>query len=228
MLIRAEGVGKSFGDGPATLSVVRELDLSIAEREVVLVFGPSGSGKSTLLSILGGLDRAFTGRLSLFGRDVTTLSDTELSVLRGAQIGFVFQAFHLLPHLSVLDNVTAPLWFAREHSPPAQAEARGREVLAQVGLADRAASRTAELSGGQRQRVAIARALLRRPRLLLCDEPTGNLDRATGEQIIDLFASVHQESDTTLVIVTHEERLARLATRTYHMVEGRLGEEPAA
>ncbi len=222
LLIEAKSIGRSFGEGAARRQVVSELDLEIRPGEVVLVFGPSGSGKSTVLSILGGLDRSYTGELRLFGQDARRLGDRQLSELRGKRIGFVFQAFHLLPHLSVLQNVTAPMWFAEEGFSAKELRQRGLEMLERVGLKDRGKSSPSELSGGQRQRVAIARALLRDPELLLCDEPTGNLDRETGEQIIDLFAALHGETETTLVIVTHEDRLLRLGTRTYHMAEGRL------
>jgi putative ABC transport system ATP-binding protein len=224
VVVRAEKVDRAFGSGAAARKAVDSVSLEVDSGEVVLVFGPSGSGKSTLLGLVGGLDRAYQGRLELFGKDVATLGDRELSALRGRRIGFVFQAFHLLPELSVLENVTAPSLFSGEveHDP----EARGREMLERVGLADRARARPSELSGGQRQRVAIARALSRKPELLLCDEPTGNLDRQTGEQIIDLFAELHAELETTMLVVTHEDRMKRLATRSLSMLDGRLVTEP--
>lgn len=227
-VVVAEGVVRAFGSGSAARRAVDSVSLEIRAGEVVLVFGPSGSGKSTLLALVGGLDRAYQGRLELFGNDVSTLGDRELSALRGRRIGFVFQAFHLLPELSVLENVTAPYLFAGSERDPASAERRGLELLGRVGLADRRATRPAELSGGQRQRVAIARALFRAPDLLLCDEPTGNLDRQTGEQIIDLFAELHRELGTTLLVVTHEDRMKRLATRSLSMLDGRILPEDAS
>jgi putative ABC transport system ATP-binding protein len=227
LVIEARGLTRVYGTGQAARSAVDAVSLGVYAGEVVLVFGPSGSGKSTLLGLLGGLDRDFQGSLALFGKEVALLSDRELSRLRGERIGFVFQAFHLLPHRSVLDNVLTPSLFSRDGSAE-RARRRGLEVLERVGLADRAASQPGELSGGQRQRVAIARALLHRPELLLCDEPTGNLDRATGEQIIDVFAEIHREFRTTIVIVTHEDRLARLADRTLSMLDGKLQDEPGA
>lgn len=220
--IVAKDLTRVFGVGEAERRAVDGVSLEVVAGEILLIFGPSGCGKSTLLSIAGGLDRSFSGSLSLFGKDVSTLPDAELSRLRGDKIGFVFQAFHLLAHLSVLDNVMAPALFSRAASGEARVKQRAVAVIERVGLADRLASRPAELSGGQRQRVAIARALLHEPELLLCDEPTGNLDRATGEQIIDLFAALHAELKTTMVIVTHEERLSRLAHRTLDMVDGKL------
>ncbi|MBK7582796.1 MAG: ABC transporter ATP-binding protein [Myxococcales bacterium] len=221
-VIVARDLTRVFGAGEAARKAVDAVSLSVERGEVVLIFGPSGCGKSTLLSMLGGLDRSFQGKLSLFGQDVSALSDAELSRLRGERIGFVFQAFHLLGHLTVLENVMVPALFARDEAGRPVVE-RAREVLERVGLADRAGSTPAELSGGQRQRVAIARALLHKPTLLLCDEPTGNLDRKTGEQIIDLFAGLHEDFQSTIVIVTHEDRLTRLAHRTIDMVDGQLG-----
>ncbi len=228
-VIRARGLTRVFGVGEASRKAVDGVSLSVQAGEILLVFGPSGCGKSTLLAMLGGLDRAFSGSLGLFGRDVASLGDRELSELRGRKIGFVFQAFHLLGHLSVLENVLAPSLFAPEARPRHELVERGMMVLGRVGLADRAEASPSELSGGQRQRVAIARALLHEPELLLCDEPTGNLDRKTGEQIIDLFAALHRDFRTTIVIVTHEDRLTRLAHRTLHMLDGRLseGSDPA-
>lgn len=218
-IVLGKNLSRVFGAGEASRRAVDGVSLTVEEGEVVLIFGPSGCGKSTLLALLGGLDRAYSGSLELFGRDVAGLSDGELSRLRGERIGFVFQAFHLLGHLSVLENVMAPALFTRNER---SVEARAREMLERVGLGDRAGSRPAELSGGQRQRVAIARALLHQPTLLLCDEPTGNLDRKTGEQIIDLFADLHAALGTTILIVTHEDRLARLAHRTLDMLDGKL------
>lgn len=219
-MILAESLERSFGSGTAKSRAVAGVSFEVMPKEVVLLFGPSGSGKSTLLALIGGLDRQYTGRLSLFGRDLSKLSDKELSKLRGERVGFVFQAFHLLDHLSVLDNVQAPGLFANPPLP--DAAARAEQALRRVGLRDKARARPSELSGGQRQRVAIARALLRQPELLLCDEPTGNLDRKTGESIIDLFSELHTELGTTFVIVTHEHRLDRIASRTLHLEDGRL------
>ena len=225
-IVQADALSRVYGSGIASRKAVDGVSLEIGAGEAVLVFGPSGCGKSTLLGLVGGLDRQYSGSLSLFGRDVAKLSDRELSLLRGERIGFVFQSFHLLGELSVLENVSAPSLFAKR--PPADAGERGMRVLERVGLADRALARPGELSGGQRQRVAIARALYREPELLLCDEPTGNLDRKTGEQIIDLFAELHRETGTTLLVVTHEDRMKRLATRTLSMEDGVLvaGETP--
>ncbi len=218
-VVRADRLGKHYGDGAARRAALDGVSLSIEEGELCCVLGPSGSGKSTLLAVLGGLDRAFSGTVELFGKDVSKLGDRELSRLRGERIGFVFQAFHLLPHLSVLDNVLAPALFAKD---AAGLPERALSLLAQLGLADRAKDTPAHLSGGQRQRVAIARALLLRPSLLLCDEPTGNLDAETGARAIELLRDLHREGGLTVVAVTHEERLAAIATRTLALRDGRL------
>ncbi|MCC6554419.1 MAG: ABC transporter ATP-binding protein [Polyangiaceae bacterium] len=222
-VVRVEGLRKKHGDGKGARPALDGVTLAVEEGELVAILGPSGSGKSTLLGIVGGLDRAYEGRVELFDRDLARLGDEELARLRGARIGFVFQAFHLLPHLTVLDNVLAPSLF-----DPSGADASGRamEVLARLGLADRAGDLPAQLSGGQRQRVAIARALLHRPALLLCDEPTGNLDAETGAQTIALFRELFAEGGLTVLAVTHEERLAAAATRTIRLRDGRVvGEE---
>ena len=225
-IIEADRVTRVFGSGKAEFTAVRSVSLSVRPGEVVLIFGPSGCGKSTLLSLFGGLDRQYTGSLKVFGQELSALSDRALSELRAARIGFVFQAFHLLPHLTVLDNVTAPALFAPED--PEALSKRGAELLERVGLSDKSGAYPGELSGGQRQRVAIARALLREPDLLLCDEPTGNLDRETGEQIIELFVEIHKELSTTLLIVTHEDRLERIAHRSLAMVDGAVQSDEGA
>jgi putative ABC transport system ATP-binding protein len=217
--VRAVGLTKLYGDGGAARAALDGIELSIDEGELVAVLGPSGSGKSTLLGVIGGLDRAFTGRVEVFGDDLRGLGDGALSRLRGARIGFVFQAFHLLPHLRVIDNVMAPALFAPDG---AALTGRAMSLLERLGLADRARDTPAQLSGGQRQRVAIARALLRRPKLLLCDEPTGNLDAETGARTIELFRDLHREEALTIVAVTHEARLADVATRTVRLRDGKI------
>jgi putative ABC transport system ATP-binding protein len=218
-MIRATGLRKLYGDARARRAALDGVDFSVEPGDFVAVLGPSGSGKSTLLAVLGGLDRDYEGRLEVFGSELRGLGDAALARLRGARIGFIFQAFHLLPHLSVIDNVLAPSLFAEgaEDLRP-----RALALLDRVGLVDRRDDPPTELSGGQRQRVSIARALLRKPDLVLCDEPTGNLDAETGERIVDLFRELHREEKLTLVAVTHEERLARAATRTVRLRAGKI------
>lgn len=219
--IQAERVTRVHDAGKGTRHALSDVDFAAKGGEFVAVLGPSGSGKSTLLSIIGGLDRAYKGKVLLWGEDIGTMSDTRLARLRGERIGFVFQHFHLLPHLSVLENVTTPALFDPNAREDADVQ-RAKELLDRLGLADRTTDTPAELSGGQRQRVAIARALLRRPKLLLCDEPTGNLDADTGAQTIALFEELHRQDGLTIVAVTHEERLARVASRVVHLRNGRI------
>ena len=218
-MIRATGLRKLYGDENARRAALDGVDFSVEPGDFVAVLGPSGSGKSTLLAVLGGLDRDYEGRLELFGHELRGLGDAALARLRGARIGFIFQAFHLLGHLSVIDNVLAPALFAESGE---DLRPRALALLDRVGLADRRDDTPSELSGGQRLRVSIARALLRKPDLVLCDEPTGNLDAETGERIIDLFRELHREEKLTLVAVTHEERLARAATRTVRLRDGKI------
>ncbi len=217
--VRATGLTKLYGEGEARRAALDGIDLAIEDGELVAILGPSGSGKSTLLGIVGGLDRAFTGSVQLYGEDLRGLADRPLSRLRGERIGFVFQAFHLLSHLSVLDNVMAPSLFAPEGRA---LTSRAMSLLERLGLLGRARDTPAQLSGGQRQRVAIARALLRRPALLLCDEPTGNLDAETGARTIELFRDLHRDEALTIVAVTHEARLAEIATRTVRLRDGKV------
>lgn len=218
----AEGVRKRFG--PADEEVLRGVTLRIDRGELVGLMGRSGSGKSTLLHILGGLDRAFTGRVRVCGQELAALDDRALARLRNDRIGFVFQSFHLLDHLSCAENVLLPNAFAAAPLPHREALTRAEESLERVGLLTRAKSRPAELSGGQKQRVAIARALFFRPEVLLCDEPTGNLDEHTGQQIIDLFRGLH-DSGLTLLLVTHELRVAEAARRIVRIEAGEIVEE---
>lgn len=219
--VRAEGLSRVHDAGTGVRKALAGVDLLVEQGELVAVLGPSGSGKSTLLSIVGGLDRGYEGKVELFGEDLGKKSDTALARLRGERIGFVFQHFHLLSHLTVLENVLTPALFdplGDDHG----VRARGEELLGRLGLGDRLADTPVTLSGGQRQRVAIARALLRRPKLLLCDEPTGNLDAETGARTIELFAELHRKESLTIIAVTHEERLAAIATRVVRLREGQV------
>ena len=205
-----------FGTGDRARTALDGIDLDVRSSDFLAIVGPSGSGKSTLLGILGGLDSGYRGSLSLFGRDPSKMTDRELSHLRGLRIGFVFQAFFLLDDRSVLDNVLVPSLFVSRHD----AKESALDALRRVGLEDRAHDRAADLSGGQRQRVAIARAVAHKPRLLLCDEPTGNLDPATTDRVISIFRSLHAEG-TAVVCATHEQSLADAANRRINLKDGR-------
>ncbi len=213
VVARVSELHKRYGAEP----VLRDVALTVEAGELVSLVGRSGSGKSTLLHILGGLDRGWTGKVEVLGQDLGALGDRALAKFRNREVGFVFQAFNLLEHLTVRENVALPAFFSDEPADPKRAD----EALARVGLVERAGDRPGALSGGQKQRVAIARALYARPRLLLADEPTGNLDSETGAQIIELFQKLNSEG-LTLVIVTHEERVSQAAGRVLRMSDGRV------
>jgi putative ABC transport system ATP-binding protein len=218
-VIRIENLHKSYQTSAGLFPALKEVNLSIAGGEFVAIMGPSGSGKSTFMNILGCLDAPSAGRYILDGRGVAELSKDELALLRNRTIGFVFQGFNLLPRMSLLDNVALPLiYFGMEHKERQQ---RAQELLAKVGLADKAASLPSQISGGQQQRVAIARALVNHPRLILADEPTGNLDSHTSEEIMALFEALNREG-ITIVLVTHEEDIARHAKRKVRFFDGRI------
>ncbi|HSB62103.1 MAG TPA: ABC transporter ATP-binding protein [Vicinamibacteria bacterium] len=208
--------------GARAVAALDGVSLTVAEGENLAIMGPSGSGKSTLLAILGCLDRPTSGEYLLDGEPVSSLDDDRLSRLRNRHIGFVFQSFHLLPHLTVAENVETPFLYG--DVPPREWRRRALAGLARVGLAERADHRPSELSGGEAQRAAIARALVTEPRLLLADEPTGNLDSTTGEEIARLLDGLHAEG-RTILLVTHNERLARRAERMIRLRDGRIEAE---
>lgn len=219
-LIVLSHVRKRYGDAVHGRVALDGVSLSIERGELVAVVGTSGSGKSTLLHLIGGLDSDYEGSVQLDGHEWRTMSDAARSALRHRMVGFVFQSFHLVPDWKVRDNVALPASFSPR--PVADLERRVETVLARVGLDGRADERPTALSGGQRQRVAIARALLLSPPLLLCDEPTGSLDADTGAQILALFRQLHREDGLTMVVVTHEERVAAIATRVVRLEQGKI------
>jgi lipoprotein-releasing system ATP-binding protein len=219
-LLSAKGIHKTYLLGKRALEVLRGVDLQLNRGDFLALRGASGAGKSTLLYLLGGLDTPNEGTIRLAGRDLAALSRRELARLRNEEVGFIFQAYYLLPELDALENVCLPARMAR--TPAAQAEARGRELLERVGLRDRVEHKPYELSGGEQQRVAIARALINEPDLILADEPTGNLDSHTGEEIIDLLVDLRAEKRTTLVIATHDARVAARAPRVIELVDGQV------
>jgi len=219
-LLECKGLGKELPSGDRTLTILADVDLAIAAGEFVAILGPSGSGKSTLLGLLAGLDRPTHGTISFDGRDLGALDEDELALLRRAHVGFVFQSFQLLENLTARENVLLPLELTGAST--AEARARSDELFEAVGLADRAHHYPAELSGGEQQRVALARAFGSRPRLLLADEPTGNLDSQTGERVLDLLVRMRDQEGTTLVLVTHDPAIAARAERRVHLAAGRV------
>jgi lipoprotein-releasing system ATP-binding protein len=222
--LEAQGVSKTYPAADAAgLQVLVEASLSLAQGESIAILGPSGSGKSTLLSILGTLERPTAGDVRLLGDDLFSLAESELAAFRSRHIGFVFQDHHLLPQCNVLENVLVPFLADGKAGPSEVAWAE--QLLQRVGLAERILHRPAQLSGGERQRVAIARALVRRPELLLADEPTGNLDRATAEIVGQLLIGLQQENNSMLVVVTHSEQLAATLQRRAELSAGRLVEK---
>ena len=224
-LIELSGIERVFHLGDSEVHALRQLELRIASGEYVAVMGPSGSGKSTLLNLLGLLDHPNTGTYRLEGRDVTTLSPEEQARVRSERIGFVFQSFHLVPRLTAAENIALPMTLAGIDL--AQRALRVKQALKDYGLSDRAGHRPNELSGGQRQRVAIARATIMQPAMILADEPTGNLDRATGEEVMRLLEELNGRG-VTLIVVTHDATLGARARRQLLMEDGELRHDSAA
>lgn len=222
-MIELRGITKTFVLGDQQVNAVNGVDLTIEAGEYVSIMGPSGSGKSTLLNLIALLDRPSAGEYRFNGRAVTDLSDDELAAVRRNAIGFIFQSFHLIPRLTAAQNVELPLTLAAV--PRADRADKVSEALAATGLSDRAGHRPQELSGGQRQRVAIARAIVMNPPLILADEPTGNLDTASGAQVVELLESLRRDQGVTLIVVTHDADLGRRAERQIRIVDGVIAED---
>jgi len=222
-MLHLKDIRKTYVVGPAPVEVLRGVDLDVSQGDFVSIMGASGSGKSTLMHIIGLLDSPTSGSYSLDGREVSGMTDSRRSAIRNASIGFVFQSFHLLPRLTALDNVRLPLMYRGTGS--ADTHRRAHRALDRVGMRDRAGHKPNELSGGQQQRVAIARALVGEPAIVLADEPTGALDPATGNDIMDLFVELNREEGTTLVVITHDREVARRCARRTRIDHGALREE---
>ena len=220
-VIDMQGIVKRYYEGePNELEILHGIDLKVFQGEFVSIVGESGSGKSTLMNMIGALDRPTEGQYFLGGRDISKLQDEELSDIRNQEIGFVFQNFCLIPRMSAVRNVEIPLMYA--NMPPKQRRERAMELLALVGMEERADHKPNELSGGQNQRVAIARAMANDPHILLADEPTGALDSKTGHLVMDIFHRLHEEQDKTIVLITHSQELAHETERMITTSDGRI------
>lgn len=219
VVLEAKNINKHFTDGKTTVEVIKGLDLQVEQGEFVSIVGSSGSGKSTLLHVLGGLDRPTEGMVFLNGQRFDTLGEAERGFLRNEHLGFVYQFHHLLPEFSALENIAMPLMLRKEATFK-QAKERAEYLLHRVGLSHRMTHKPGELSGGERQRVALARALAAQPKLMMADEPTGNLDRKTAVTIFELLSDLRSEFNMAMLIVTHDEQLAQSADRILHMQDG--------
>ena len=218
-IIQIENLSKAYPMGNSSLTVLADFNLQVNQGEYLAIMGPSGSGKSTLLNILGCLDRPTGGTYYLNDQDVTQLADDQLSLIRGRQIGFVFQSYNLIAQLNVLENIEIPMFY--QGVSEKQGRLRAIELAERVGLGDRISHKPAELSGGQQQRVAIARALANDPLFILADEPTGNLDSKSGREILHILDELHQMGKT-LMVITHDENIAQRAHKTIHLLDGRI------
>jgi lipoprotein-releasing system ATP-binding protein len=226
VLLSARNVSKSYTMGKRALEVLRNVSLDVARGEFIALRGASGAGKSTLLHLFGGLDVPNGGEIWFAGKNLASASEAQLTRLRNARVGFIFQAYHLLPELDALENVCVPARLARVSA--SQAEKRGRDLLTRVGLGARLDHKPYELSGGEQQRVAIARALMNEPELILADEPTGNLDSHTGQEIVDLLVALRAEKNTTLIIATHDATVAARAPKVIQLTDGEIVASAAA
>src|SRR4051794_6491122 len=218
--VRAEQISKTYGDGEAAVRALCTVSLDVAQGEFLAVMGPSGSGKSSLMHLLAGLDRPTEGNVYIEGQNVTTMKDKELTLLRRQQVGFIFQAFNLIPQLTAEENITLPLTLARQ-----KANGNLTALLEQVGLTDRATHKPTELSGGQQQRVAVARALITEPAVVFADEPTGNLDSKSSDDILSLLRRAADERNQTTVMVTHDAHAASYADRVIFLADGKIVRE---
>jgi len=220
LILKAENLYKTYKDGKISLEILKGIDLEVRKGEALCIIGPSGAGKSTLLHILGGLDEPSKGKVSFEGKELYRISEKERAKIRNKKIGFLFQFYHLLPEFSALENVILPALI--DGISFSQIKEKAKRLLRVVGLQMRMNHKPAQLSGGEQQRLAIARALINNPDIIFCDEPTGNLDSQCGEQIVHLLCNLNCEQDKTLVIVSHEAKIAKMANRIIHIQDGRL------
>ena len=224
-IITLSKVNKFYGHGGGRQQVLHDVTLTINHGDFISIVGTSGSGKTTLLNIVGGLDRRYDGTCSVDGKQVEKLDDKRLARLRNETLGFVFQSFNLMEHLTCWENVALSAFFQGSNIPPAKVYDRAVEVLERFGLHEKIHSHPVNLSGGQKQRVAIARALFNKPKILLCDEPTGNLDSKTGDDVIELFKELNRQDGITLLVITHEERVSKATDRSILLEDGRIVSE---
>ncbi len=220
MLVEAVNIHKVYENIGNVLHILKGVELKVEAGEIVSILGPSGVGKSTFLHILGGLDVPTEGTVIIGGEDLYSVNDAERAKIRNGKIGFVFQFYHLLPEFTALENVLLPAFVKADEKDVKQLEAKGRAVLKQVGLTKRAEHKPHQLSGGEQQRVAIARALINQPKIIFCDEPTGNLDSETSQEIIGLLKELNEKNNQTFVIVTHDDSIARMSHRAIQMKDG--------
>jgi len=225
-LVRLRGVAKDYKRGVETVHVLQALDLDIPKGDFLALMGPSGSGKSTLLNLIGGLDRPSAGSIEIASQRIDQMNEAQLGRWRAAHVGFVFQMYNLLPVLTAERNVELPLLLTKLSA--AERKKRASAALSLVGLSERSKHKPRELSGGQEQRVGIARAIVSDPTLLLCDEPTGDLDRKSGDEILDLLQALNERHGKTIIMVTHDPHAAARAKHTLHLTKGQLGQEAAA
>ncbi|OGZ27395.1 MAG: ABC transporter ATP-binding protein [Candidatus Nealsonbacteria bacterium RIFOXYB1_FULL_40_15] len=219
-ILRLEDIWKIYEFGQTSLAVLKGISFSVDKGSFVAIMGPSGSGKSTLLHMIGALDTPTKGKVYIAGKDISRYSEDELAGIRGKNIGFVFQQFNLFPNLTAQENVILPMVFQK--SPEKERVKRARELLFSLGLEDRIHHRPAELSGGEKQRIAIARALANDPEIIVADEPTGNLDSETGKKIMEVLRTLNKEEGKTLILVTHDPNIAKLAEKTIHIKDGKI------
>ena len=224
-MITLKNINRTFQLNKKNIEVLKNINLNIGEDEFIALMGPSGSGKSTLLGILGGIDTPTSGTITINGEDISTKTEDELAVFRNKNIGIVFQTYNLIPSLDAITNVKAPLFASTNNLTSEEIEKRAKEMLTLVGLKNRAKHKPGELSGGEQQRVAIARALINNPAILIADEPTGNLDSKTGAKIMDLIEDINQKMKLTIIIATHDKKIASRADRIINISDGAIKHE---